>query len=181
MWCLYLLMLSNIEPSMSLTGKAGIHLPTVYSAMLIKYSFSMSAIWLRSLTISLFSLKMTWQLLVLVLWAINGLTVFQNSLLVIMPDWHLFTKYRFTAFRQSLMHRFLCLLKASLSLSFLVLLYFVLSWDLFIIALIRSLFMKGAWFPLMILIFRGGGRVSLEPPAVKRFVYHTHYLHQICS
>ena len=131
---------SDIEPLMSLLGNAGIRLPTVYSAMLIQYSFRMSATLLQSLAITLFLLKMIWQLLVLVLWEINGLTVFQNSLLIIMTDWHLSTKYRFTAFHRSLMHRLHCFLNASLSLSFLVLLYFVSSWDIFMIALLRSLF-----------------------------------------
>ena len=49
-------MISDIETSMSLLGDAGLHLPTVYSAMLIKYSLRMSVTWIRSLTITLFSL-----------------------------------------------------------------------------------------------------------------------------
>ena len=51
-------MVSDTEPLMSLLGNAGIRLPTEYSAMLIKYSFRMSATSILSLTIALFSFKM---------------------------------------------------------------------------------------------------------------------------
>ena len=94
----------------------------------------------------------------------KGLTVRQNFLLVIFPSFVVSLKKSLFAFLVKELHLFLVLL---FEIRFYIKFdgqfkFFFFALDLFIIALLRFLVIKGAWFPLFVLVRRDDSVYSLK-------------------